>query len=335
VVTGSIDSGDPLENGRLTRSGIPQTCPATTSCAIFEAVQHHYDSYTFTNTTGATQCVDIDTNTACTGTNFIFTAAYLGSFDPTNICNNWIGDAGSSPNPDQAFQVEVPDGQTLVVVVNEVFGADCPAYTVTITGLCGGGTPSPTPTATATPTGSPTCTPGGGKIYNIAGFALGIQTTTTRIYDIATNTWTTGAPIPEPSGLADHATAYWNGKIYVAGGFNGSGAINTVRAYDIATDTWSTLASLPQALFLPGFGTINGKFYVASGNNGSTEVNTLYIYDIASNTWTTGATVPTPVTGPGSAVYQGKLYLFGGAAPFPSTITTTQIYDPVANSWST
>src|SRR5207253_2906051 len=57
VVTGSIDSGDPLENGRLTRSGIPQTCPATTSCAIFEAVQHHYDSYTFTNTTGATHCV--------------------------------------------------------------------------------------------------------------------------------------------------------------------------------------------------------------------------------------------------------------------------------------
>ena len=63
-------------------------------------------------------------------------------------------------------------------------------------------------------------------------------------------------------------------------------------------------------------------------------MNTLYIYDIASNTWSTGPVVPTPVTGPGSAVYQGKLYLFGGAAPFPTTITTTQIYDPVANSWS-
>src|SRR5207302_9224131 len=159
VVTGSIDSGDPLEQGRLTRRGIPQTCPATTSCAIFEAVQHHYDSYTFTNTTGASQCVDIDTNTACTGTNFIFTAAYLGSFDPTNICNNWIGDAGSSPNPDQAFQVEVPDGQTLVVVVNEVFCAVCLAYTVTITGLCGGGDLNLKHTAPAETLCTPTCTP--------------------------------------------------------------------------------------------------------------------------------------------------------------------------------
>jgi hypothetical protein len=98
--------------------------------------------------------VNIDTNTACTGTNFIFTAAYLGSFDPNNICNNWIGDSGSSPNPEQAFQVNVDNGQTLVVVVSEVTpNAGCPSYTVTITGLCGGGTP--------TPTASPTATPGG------------------------------------------------------------------------------------------------------------------------------------------------------------------------------
>src|SRR5437867_4907822 len=194
------------------------------------------------------------------------------------------------------------------------------------------GSPTPTPTATATPTGSPTCTPSGSKIYNIAGFGLGIQTTTTRIYDIAANSWTTGAPIPEPNGLSDHATAYANGKIYIAGGFNGSGAVNTLRIYDIGTNSWTTGAPLPQAVFLPGFGIINGKLYIASGNNGSTELNTLYIYDIVANSWTTGPVVPTPVTGPGSAVYQGKLYLFGGG--FPTTHTVTQIYDPVANSWS-
>src|SRR5207245_1245713 len=48
-----------------------------------------------------------------------------------------------------------------------------------------------------------------------------------------------------------------------------------------------------------------------------------------------GAPVPTPGTGPGCAVFGGKLYLFGGAAPFPTTITTTQIYDPATDSWST
>ncbi|PYV70762.1 MAG: hypothetical protein DMG96_30360, partial [Acidobacteria bacterium] len=170
--------------------------------------------------------------------------------------------------------------------LQDCIGFSWPDQMFRIVGTTGGGTPTPTPTATPTPT--PTATPCGSTIYNIAGFGLGIQTTTTRIYDIATNTWTTGAPIPEPNGLSDHATTYFNGKIYVAGGFNGSGATNAVRAYDIATDTWSTLASLPQALFLPGFGIINGKLYIASGNSGVVELNTLYIYDIATNTWTTG-----------------------------------------------
>ncbi len=153
-VTGSIDLGDPTQFDRLFRSGIAQTCPASTTCSIFgDLSPHHYDSYSFTNTAGATQCVHIDTNTACTGTNFIFTAAYLGSFDPNNVCTNWIGDSGSSPNPEIAFDVDVPAGQTLVVVVSEVTSnAGCASYTVTIDGLCGQGTPTPTPTATPTPT---------------------------------------------------------------------------------------------------------------------------------------------------------------------------------------
>src|SRR6266542_4443683 len=159
-VTGSIDTGDPTQTDRLFRSGIPQTCPSSNTCAIFgDPTPHHYDLYTFTNTTGVTQCVNIDTNTACTGTNFIFTAAYLGSFDPNNICTNWIGDSGFSPNPDQAFQVSVDNGQTIVIVVSEVTpNAGCPAYTVTVTGICGGGTPTATPTATFTPTATPTST---------------------------------------------------------------------------------------------------------------------------------------------------------------------------------
>jgi len=178
------------------------------------------------------------------------------------------------------------------------------------------------------------------KIYSIAGFNLGGQSTTTRIYEIASDSWTTGAPIPEPQGLSDAATGVdpGTGKIFVACGFNGSGASNTLHIYDIATDSWTTGAPAPDALYLPGFGVINGKFYVASGNNGVSEVSDLQIYDIASDTWSAGAPIPTPVTGPGSAVFDDgtgpKLYVFGGGAPFPSLITTTQIYDPATDSWS-
>jgi hypothetical protein len=161
VIEGSIEDTDPTQTDKLVRSGIAQTCPPSTSCATFgDEAQYHYDSYMFTNTSGSTQCVTIDTNTGCNRAQSVFVAAYLGSFDPANICTNWIGDVGFSPDPERAFQVEVADGQTLVVVVSEVTaGAGCPDYTVTITGLCQGGTPTPTPTATATGTPPATVTP--------------------------------------------------------------------------------------------------------------------------------------------------------------------------------
>ena len=163
---------------------------------------------------------------------------------------------------------------------------------------------SPTPT----PTGTPTCTPSNSKIYNIAGFGASGQTTTTRIYDITTNTWTTGAPIPEATGLTDHMTAYANGKIYVAGGYNGTAVLNTLRIYDIATNSWTTGAPMPNAVFLAGFGIINGKLFTfAGGGDLTTQFNTLYIYDIATNSWTTGPVIPTSGLGAGSAVYLGKL----------------------------
>ena len=134
-MSGSIDTGDPTQIDRLFRSGFPQTCPASTTCATFgDGTAAPLRSVPFTNTTGATQCVTVDTNTACTGTNFIFTAAYLGSFDPANICTNWIGDSGCSPDPVSRSQFNLDDGQTVVMVVSEVTpDAGCSSYTVTWT----------------------------------------------------------------------------------------------------------------------------------------------------------------------------------------------------------
>jgi hypothetical protein len=199
-VTGSIDLSDPTQLDRLFRSGIPQTCPASTTCAVFgDPTPRHYDEYSFTNTTGATQCVTVDTNTACTGTNFIFIGAYLGSFDPNNICTNWIGDSGSSPNPDQPFQVDVDNGQTLVIVVSEVTpDAGCPGYTVTLTNICGGGTPTPTPTATATGTATPTATATATPTASPTATATATATSTVTPTPSATRPPPTPRPRPTP-----------------------------------------------------------------------------------------------------------------------------------------
>src|SRR5207248_7984421 len=99
-------------------------------------------------------------NPACDGIRFSTATADLTCSHPNYICTNWIGDSGFSPDPDQAFQVEVPDGQTLIVVVsNFTAKGTCPAYTLTVTGLCGAFTPSPTPTFTPSPTPTASNTP--------------------------------------------------------------------------------------------------------------------------------------------------------------------------------
>jgi hypothetical protein len=163
VITGTIDQSDPTQNDRLNRGVISGCCDTTYPCQIFGDGQlHHYDAYAFTNTTGSTQCVTVGIDTDCQGSNFIFTAAYLGTFDPNNICTNWIADQGQSPIPGNPtpFSFNIEDGQTFVLVVSEVTaGAGCPSYTMTVSGLCGGGTPTPTPTSTPTPTATPTPTP--------------------------------------------------------------------------------------------------------------------------------------------------------------------------------
>jgi N-acetylneuraminic acid mutarotase len=171
---------------------------------------------------------------------------------------------------------------------------------------------------------------GNAKIYVIGGLNGG---TLNRIYDIATNTWSAGAPVPEC--VNDHGHAYYNGKVYVIGGWACGVASSAVYAYDVASNTWSApLAPLPQTELNMATAAINGKIYVANGLycHGQPPVcdtvNNLFIYDIAGNSWTSGPPSPLASEYPAGTAIGGKLYMIGGAG------SNTYLYDPVANSWS-
>jgi hypothetical protein len=59
----------------------------------------------------------------------------LGSFDPSNLCTNYLGDAGSATG-NNPFSVTVPPSSTLVVVVMETNGGTASTpYSVTVSGL--------------------------------------------------------------------------------------------------------------------------------------------------------------------------------------------------------
>src|SRR4029077_19675579 len=173
-----------------------------------------------------------------------------------------------------------------------------------------------------------------GKIYVPGGFAAGVHITENAIYDIASNAWSTGAPLPAAQTGTNVA---FNNKIYNFGG--NPGPQSTVTIYDIATNTWSNGAAMPVAITY-GRATAAGGFGYYAGGITSVTVNTLYRYSFAGNTWTTMAPLQTArtscelMTSPDStklfAVMGGDATFFTGV-PLPVSV---EIYDIAANSWT-
>ena len=173
ISNGALTAGDPTQtlrvfrDGGISSCGTAKTCPGTTGSGT-----PHFDSYTFTNTAATSRCVTVDVTPNCAGGNLIFTAAYLGSFNPANVCTNYLADPGVSPSNGVAaeYSFDVAAGATFVVVVNEITpNAGCTAYTVQVTGLddtsagpgCSGAV---CPTITLAPASLPSAT--AGAAYN-------------------------------------------------------------------------------------------------------------------------------------------------------------------------
>ncbi len=84
----------------------------------------------------------------------------------------------------------------------------------------------------------------GGKIYVVGGDAdstFGGTLNSVDIYDIATGAWSSGAPMPAPTGSAGYVQI--DSYLYIVGGWgDGSPTTNetNTQRYDMATDSWSS-----------------------------------------------------------------------------------------------
>ena len=155
VVNGSLDASDPVQEGRLGRNAVVSFCGTAKVCpGIFGTGDRHYDVLTFPNGPAAACATITTTAPGGTTTQPIIPVAYLNNYVPPvpgmtdNICINYLGDPGASPNTVNSFSVDVPANQTLVVVVEEANLAQPPgaAYTVEVSGLVGDGVgPGPCP----------------------------------------------------------------------------------------------------------------------------------------------------------------------------------------------
>ena len=125
-VTDTLAAGDPTQQGRLSRNGIPQDWVGT---ELFPGVVNTGTTYlyrTYAVNVGAKNFVQISFDDVATSE---FVSAYLGAYLPNSagapdlgFDTNWLGDAGTSGNffgtDPLFFQVLVPANSTLLLVVN-------------------------------------------------------------------------------------------------------------------------------------------------------------------------------------------------------------------------
>lgn len=148
-VTGTITTGDPTNANRLARNGSAGTCAVPLPCGgeYNTTGPYHYDTYTFTNTGGPT-CITVTLDTPCDDA--LSASAYLGSFSPSNLCANFLGEMGNNPSRmTDSFTVNVPGATNIVIVVNEVFAGSGCEYTLLL------GSEDCVPTLVAEPVGAP------------------------------------------------------------------------------------------------------------------------------------------------------------------------------------
>jgi hypothetical protein len=100
---------------------------------------------------------------------------------------------------------------------------------------------------------------------------------TLHIYNITTNSWSTGTNIPIVI-YVPTATLYQD-KIYVIGGTTGTVASNNVYVYNITTNTWSTGTTIPITTYGHTAFLYDDKIYIIGGHIGVVS-NTIYTYSL-------------------------------------------------------
>jgi N-acetylneuraminic acid mutarotase len=168
-----------------------------------------------------------------------------------------------------------------------------------------------------------------GKFYLAGG------STTHEVYNPATNTWSTIAPLPQQ---LDHIQGVEvGGLIYYIGGLQQwpGPNVDTVYIYNPATDTFKQGAPMPRGRGAGGVAVHGGKIYYAGGLNNSVAVPWFDVYDPAANTWTQLPDMPTARDHFHAAVVNGKLYAIGGRdVQIDAMTTVNQAFDFATGKWT-
>jgi hypothetical protein len=136
-----------------------------------------------------------------------------------------------------------------------------------------------------------------GKLYLLGGYPSTRQTRrTVQVYDIATDYWELGPPLPLPNNHGRAACV--NGRVYLIGGQTqaddppGTNSyVNTVYELDPTTGVWVAKAPMPTARSSGVAVVHDGKIYVAGGR--PPREFDFAVYDPATDSWEVLPNLPT------------------------------------------
>ncbi len=174
----------------------------------------------------------------------------------------------------------------------------------------------------------------GNQIIAAFGFDQ-VDRSTTRLYDIDTDSWSLGAAGP---GTNSEGTGVTHGGLFYTIGGRGPGS-NANWAYDPTTNSWTTLSPLPTARMGLAAAVVGNSIYAIGGRTGSGpnsggKVNVVERYDIATDTWAAVSPLPSARSDLAAATVGGKIYVFGGFDNTGAVLNTVDVYDPVTDTWT-
>jgi hypothetical protein len=165
----------------------------------------------------------------------------------------------------------------------------------------------------------------------------GASPDTGEVYDPGTDTFTPVGNTMSDERFGSMASLLPDGDVLIAGGSGAGGPTQSADLYDPATNLFLTGAAAPPPMSTPrqdaeAITLSNGDVLVAGGSGD----DTAELYDPAANRWTaTANAMSTPRAVGGIApLPAGRVLLAGGEDLSGNAIASTDIYDPVTNTFT-
>ena len=173
-----------------------------------------------------------------------------------------------------------------------------------------------------------------GKVMVIGGIGVRDASTTTKIYDPGTDSWTTGPGLPA---ALHHASAVtYEGEAVVIGGFIPGEELTSKqsdRVYALRGGSWERLPSLNHPRAAAAAAVVGDKIVVVGGQADSKLVPQTEVFD--GERWTDVAEMPTPREHLAAASDGRYLYAVGGRElSAAKNSTAIERYDPADDSWT-